>query len=66
MEPPALMDELKSATTMPGALSVMTCGLLMMQMWHVGNLDSVALVTKYLCEHAIKINDNPSLQVPLL
>ena len=45
MEPPALKDELKSATTMPGALSVMTCGLLMMQMWHVGSLDSIAVVS---------------------
>ena len=45
MEPQALKDELKSVTTMPGALSVMTRGLLMMQMWPVGNLDSVALVS---------------------
>ena len=57
MEPPALKDELKSVTIVPGALSVMTRGLLMMQMWPVGNLDSVALVrfTKpvavtYMCE----------------
>ena len=45
MEPPALKDELKSVTTMPGALSVMTGGLIMMQMWHVGSLDSIALVS---------------------
>ena len=45
MEPPALKEELKSVTTIPGALSVMTHGLLMMQMWHVGSLDSVALVS---------------------
>ena len=44
MEPLALKDELKSVTTMPGALSVMTCGLLMMQLWPVGNLDFQALV----------------------
>ena len=47
MEPPALKDVLKSVTTMPGALSVMTRGLLMMQMWHVGSLDSVALVSSF-------------------
>ena len=47
MEPPALKDVLKSVTTMPGALSVMTHGLLMMQMWHVGSLDSVALVSSF-------------------
>ena len=45
MEPPVVKDGLKSVTTMPGALSVMICGLLMMQMWHVGSLDSVALVS---------------------
>ena len=39
-----MKDGLKSVTTMPGALSVMTRGLLIMQMWHVGSLDSVALV----------------------
>ena len=44
MEPLAPKDELKSVTTMPGALSVMTSGLLMMQLWPVGNLDSIALV----------------------
>ena len=44
MEPPALKDELKFVTTMPGAPSVMTCGLLMMQMWPVGNLDFQAVV----------------------
>ena len=44
MEPPALKDELKSVTTMPGALSVMTRGLLMMVWWPVGNLDFQAVV----------------------
>ena len=51
MDPTAMKDELKSVTTMPGALSVMIRGLLMMQMWPVGNLDSVTLVsfsTKYM------------------
>ena len=41
----ALKDELKSVTTMSGALSVMIYGLQLMQMWPVGNLDSVALVS---------------------
>ena len=44
MEPPVLKDEWKSATTMPGALSVMTCGQLRMLMWPVDNLDLEALV----------------------
>ena len=44
MEPIASKDELKSVTTIPGALSVMTCGLLTMQMWPVDNLDFRALV----------------------
>ena len=52
MGPPALKDVLKSVTTMqPGALSVMTRGLLivqnLMRMWHVGSLDSVALVSSF-------------------
>ena len=46
MEPLALKDELKSVTTMPGALSVMTFGLLVMQMWPVGNLDFQTVVIK--------------------
>ena len=53
MEPAALKDELKSVITMLGALSVTTHGLLMKQMWPVGNLDSVVLVsfsTKYIVE----------------
>ena len=44
MELPALKDEWKFATTMLGALSVMTCGLLMMLMWPVDNLDFIILV----------------------
>ena len=39
MEPPALKDELKSATTMSGVLSAMMFGLLRMPMWLVDNLD---------------------------
>ena len=66
MEPPAKKDELKSVTTMPLALSVMTHGLLMMQMWPVGNLASVALVSFLNQYILVKINENPSLQVPLL
>ena len=52
MEPAASKDELKSATTMPGALSVTTHGLPRMQMWSVGNLDSeiqVSVATILLC-----------------
>ena len=45
MEPPALKDELKFVSTISGALSVMTRGLLMMPMLPVDNLDSVALVS---------------------
>ena len=41
----AMKDELKSVTTIPGALSVVTRGLLMTPMWPVGNLDSVTLVS---------------------
>ena len=37
-----LKDEWKFVITIDGALSVMTHGLLMMPMWHVDNLDSVA------------------------
>ena len=50
MEPLALKDELKFVTTIDGALSVMTGGLLMMQMrkWPVGNLDFQAVVIKLL------------------
>ena len=44
MEPPALKDEWKFATIMLGVLSVMTCGLLMMLMLPVDNLDSLILV----------------------
>ena len=44
MEPLAPKDELKYVTTIPGAPSVMTCGLLTMQMWPVDNLDFQALV----------------------
>ena len=44
MEPPALKDEWKSVTTMLGALSVMTYGLLMMPVWPADSLDSIALV----------------------
>ena len=44
MEPPSLKDELKFVSIIGGALSVMICGLMMMQMWPVDNLDSVALV----------------------
>ena len=45
MEPPALKDELKFATTMLGALSVIPHGLLTMLLWPADNLDSVALVS---------------------
>ena len=44
MEPTTLKDELKSVAIMPGALSVMTHGLLRMPTWPAGNLDSVDLV----------------------
>ena len=44
MEPLTLKDEWKFVTTINGALSVMTYGLLMMPMWHVDNWDSVAQV----------------------
>ena len=40
-----MKDELKFVSIIGGALFVMTCGLLMMQMWPVDNLDSVALVS---------------------
>ena len=52
MEPTTLKDELKSVTTMPGAPSVTTRGLLVTRTWPVGNLDSVVLVsfsTTYMC-----------------
>ena len=71
MEPPALKDELKSVTGMSGALSVITYGLLRMQMWHVGSLDSVALVSSFRveCQHLKQFRasdqNNPSLQVLL-
>ena len=45
MEPPALKDEWKFVTTMLGALSAITHGLLIMLMWPADNLDSVALVS---------------------
>ena len=45
MEPPALKDEWKFVTTMFGALSAITRGLLTMLMWPADNLDSVALVS---------------------
>ena len=44
---PLLMkDVLNSATTMPGALSVMTSGALLMLMLYVGNLDTLTRVSR--------------------
>ena len=40
MEQITLKDVLKFVTITIGALSVMTFGLLVMPMWHVGNWDS--------------------------
>ena len=40
-----MKDELKSATTMPGALSVMTHGQMLMLQWPVDNLDSLPPVS---------------------
>ena len=51
-----MKDELKSVTTIGGALSVMTRGLLMMPLWPVGNLDSAALVS---FSFGIKIRNGP-------
>ena len=58
MEPPVLKDEWKSATTMPGALSVMTCGQLRMLMWPVDNLDLEALVYYIITLSIIKRSNN--------
>ena len=66
MEPPALKGELKSVTTMPGVLSVMTCGLLMMQMWYVGSLDSVALVSSISSQHRLDMVGFMSSMVGIL
>ncbi len=38
---------LRSATTMCGAQSVMTCGVLLMHKWPVDNWDLVQLVSMY-------------------
>lgn len=45
MEPPVLKDEWKSATTMPGALSAMTHGQMLMLQWPVDNSDSLPPVS---------------------
>ena len=45
MELQALRDALKSAMAMNGGLFVKIFGLQMMQMWCVGSLDSIVLVS---------------------
>ena len=49
---------------MPGALYVTIRGLLLMQMWPVGNLDSVALVTILILQRNVSICDQQSLLPP--
>lgn len=61
MELQALRDELKSAMAMNGGLFVKIFGLQMMQMWCVGSLDSIVLVScniknyKHLAVHGLLI-----------
>ena len=47
-----MKDELRSATIMPGVLSVMTHGALLMQLWPADNQDILQQV-KYLAENII-------------